>query len=268
MSRKFWFLTLSAAVVSALLLFAGTTVLGFFTPVSADGLPALVVGKRAQDAAVQVNSQGADDTPTPVSPTQTPAVTLLPDPSGTPFPQVTPTAQSTVVNGVSVTIAQLLANPRAYLNQMVSVSGLVSLISSERFLLNDGTGQLVVDVEEEGLVGPLSSGMFVTVVGRLDDSNSDSLYKIEACTVTDNAGKVWVNRCHNGDDDESEDSHSITRTPDDDDDDSDDDHNSQSTPEPTHSDDDHHDDNDDDHDDEGTPEPTRSGDDDHEKEDD
>ncbi len=261
MSRKFWILALSAAAVSALLLFVGTTVLGFFSPASADALPPLVIGKQAQDASVRVSQQGADDTSTPAAPTQTPTATLMSTASGTPFPQGTPTAQPTVVNGVSVTIAQLLANPGAYLNQMVSVSGLVSVISRERFLLNDGTGQIVVDVEEEGLLGPLSNGMRVTVVGRFDDSSSGSLYKIEACTVTDNTGKVWVNRCHNGDDGD-DDSRSVTQTPDDDD--GDDDRSGRSTPEPTRSDDDH----DDDRSGRSTPEPTKSGDDDSKKKDD
>lgn len=259
MSRKFLVLTLTSAVVSALLLFVGTTVMGFFSPASADSLPALVLGKRVtNDTAIQVQS-GADDTPTPTPFQPAPTETALP--TATFSPQETPTQQPTPIPSVALTIAELLANPGAYLNQMVSLSGMVSVISHELFLLNDGTGQIVVDVEEDGVAGALSNGMSVTVVGRFDDYSKGGNYKIEACTVTDSTGKVWSNQCHSEDedddssisnDDDRDDDHRSTLEPtrtDDHKDDKDDDHSGKSTPEPTHSDDDHDDNHDDGHDD-------------------
>ncbi|BAJ62105.1 hypothetical protein [Anaerolinea thermophila] len=250
MSRKILVLTLASAVVSAILLFVGTTVMGFFSPVSADSLPALVLGKRVtNDTALQAQS-GADDTPTPTPFQPAPTETALP--TATFSPQETPAQQPTPIPAVSLTIAQLLANPGAYLNQMVSLSGMVNVISRELFLLNDGTGQIVVDVEEDGVAGALSNGMTVTVVGRFDDYSKGGSYKIEACTVTDSSGKVWSNQCHNHDEDDDT---SLTSTPHDD---KDDDH--KSTLQPTRT-----DDHDDDHDRSGksTPKPTQS-DDDHE----
>lgn len=254
MSRKFMVLTLTSAIVSAILLFAGTTVMGFFSPASADSLPALVLGKQVtQNTALQAQS-GTDDTPTP-TPFQ-PAPTETAFPTGTLPPVQTPTVQPTSIPSVSLTIAQLLANPGAYLNKIVSVSGMVSVISHELFLLNDGTGQIVIDVEEDGVAGALPNGATVTVVGRFDDYSKGGSYKIEACTVTDSSGKVWSNQCHS--DDEDDDS-SLTSTPDDDrdddhrstlqptrtdDHDDDNDRSGKSTPEPTQSDDDHKDDGD------------------------
>lgn len=58
-------------------------------------------------------------------------------------------------------------------NRNVTISGQVIGISGDEFMLNDGTGEILVDTNDRKLTN-LSVGEQVTVVGEYDDDDFDA----------------------------------------------------------------------------------------------
>ncbi|MGQ9547371.1 MAG: hypothetical protein ACUVSY_11785 [Roseiflexus sp.] len=81
------------------------------------------------------------------------------------YPLRSAPAQST-----APTIAQIQANPNAFIDQIVTISGTSGrFVDDNEFLLDDGTGQIVIDP------GPpwyrqivIPSGTSITVTGQID----------------------------------------------------------------------------------------------------
>jgi hypothetical protein len=89
---------------------------------------------------------------------------------------------------VKATIAELLANPSSYLGRVVSSTGRVTSLSSDRFLINDGTGQIMVDLAGDLEKVTVTNGSMVTVVGELGQISSGRVFDINALTVTHTSG--------------------------------------------------------------------------------
>ena len=192
MTKKVFRLVFIASVLSAALLFVGTTVMGKFSPVLASSLNALVsnTGNETSTGSNQPINQdaglitaGARQAEEKVSArnAEVAAVTLS-------SIRLESTSTATTLQASSVTIAALLKDPAQYRDQLVSVSGIVSLLSDEKLLLNDGTGQILVELESGHLSGAPAEGQTLTILGRFDPSNDDSSFKIEAYAVLDANG--------------------------------------------------------------------------------
>jgi uncharacterized protein YdeI (BOF family) len=205
MNKKFLPLILAAGLVSALLLFAGTALMDRLSPVYASRLPALFAGSSAKTLEVK-DGQGAsiaiqvasDDSGTSTgTPVATVTVTAdasdTPEPLGTPAPQGTSSAGNP--QGTAVTIADLAANPAKYRGLLVSVSGIATQLDGDKFLLNDGTGQIIIDLEDDLVKIVVTNGSQVTVLGQFKVRN-DGL-EIDACVYNGGSGNVQVDGCEN-----------------------------------------------------------------------
>ena len=159
MTKKVFRLVFIASVLSAALLFVGTTVMGKFSPVLASSLNALVsnTGNETSTGLNQPLNQdaglitaGARQAEEKVSAqnAEVAAETLS-------SIRLESTSTATTLQASSVTIAALLKDPAQYRDQLVSVSGIVSLLSDEKLLLNDGTGQILVELESGHLSGEI-----------------------------------------------------------------------------------------------------------------
>jgi len=227
MLKKLIPLVIAAGLVSALLLFVGTAVMGQFSPAFASSMPALFAGGRtvekgAQaaesisqrlDVSLQVDGSQLSQDGSPAvaaSLVATAEVKASPEPSQE--PDNTP---------VAVTIAELLADPAAFLDKVVSLTGIATILDDSKILLNDGTGQIIIDLEDDMKI-TVVDGSTLTIVGKFDDSGDMDSVEIEACTIEDQNGVTVVDDdCGNDDDDDGDDDHGGV----DDDDDGDDDDN-------------------------------------------
>lgn len=138
----------------------------------------------------------------------------------------------------ATTIADLISNPSAYYNQLLTVTGMVTLLDDHEFLLNDGTGQIFVDVEDH-LYGslPLTNGQMITVSGYFE--NDGQYLDIDACEIIDESGQsTLTSDCGTGDDDHATNSNENTAY-------NDDDHSANSNDNTAYSDDNHNDDSND-----------------------
>jgi uncharacterized protein YdeI (BOF family) len=121
-----------------------------------------------------------------------------------------------------VTISELLQNPEQYNDAVVSISGIATSLSSEKFLLNDGTGQILVELEDEESTTVSVDGLSISVVGKFDDKSSSLSPEVEAFTITYQGQVIY--QANSLDDDMDDDGdNSGDDDMDDDDDDMDDD---------------------------------------------
>lgn len=142
-------LLVAASLLSAGLLTMGITLMSRFAPASASELDALVASSSVSgDTAV---AQSADDEV---------AATGTGRPKAQPFAAVdgSSTGQRVSVSvntlaggpvGEQITVAQLLSDPQAYASQPFAVAGVITGLGDDRFLLNDGTGQVLVDIDDD-----------------------------------------------------------------------------------------------------------------------
>jgi uncharacterized protein YdeI (BOF family) len=106
----------------------------------------------------------------------------------------------------SITVAELVSNPGTYYEQKVTISGLVTLLNDDEFLLNDGTGQIIVDLEKGQVASlPLSSGQMITVTGKFEADGS--YVDLDACEITTEDGTTLAVSCSGSDDDSGDDNH-------------------------------------------------------------
>ena len=166
-----------SSIISAALLFMGITIMGKYSPVLASPLNALVAETNSQNSpdAVPVGNSvplaedllGGEEK-LDVSSDQK-SVSASPTSSIQP-PKALAASTPKEIPVAGVTIAQLLNNPKQFVHQVFTITGIATSLGKDKFLLNDGTGQILVEVEDD-LVGlAVITGLSITVTGELDDS--------------------------------------------------------------------------------------------------
>ncbi len=131
----------------------------------------------------------APPTPTPVPPTPTPIVT--PTVSAPPTEETpatiapTPTTSapppvSTLLEGATSSIAAVLAAPVEGA-QVILGGTIAEMLSAEDFILDDGTGRVFVDGDDD--FGTLRVGDRVLVTGTVDIEDSPQRVEIQATAI-------------------------------------------------------------------------------------
>jgi uncharacterized protein YdeI (BOF family) len=201
MNKKFLPLILAAGLISALLLFAGTALMDRLSPVYAARLPALFTGGAdtlvAQNDSITIQLPARSDDSFNSTPEATASVTAdaskTPAAGGTSAPQSTPMPGNP--QGTQATIAQLVANPEQYRGTLVSLSGIATSLDGDKFLLNDGTGQIIIDLEDDLVRVTVVNGSQVTVLGQFKVRNDG--VEVDACVFDGGSGSVQVDACEN-----------------------------------------------------------------------
>jgi uncharacterized protein YdeI (BOF family) len=240
MIKKILALVVASSVISAGLLFVGITMMGQFFPAlagpldplvaetnewnSPEALPAEESSPLTVDLAIKGAKPGDSSTAQPV-----PAIPVNSDPplhasgsSTSPEPPAT-----------EVTIAQLMNHPDQYIGQVVTLTGIATSLDDDEFLLNDGTGQILVDVEDDLVSIATLNGLSIVVTGMLDGSSGQTGFEFEASTLTYPGGTEIIvdddlddpdddDDLNDNDDDDLDDDHDHDDMDDDDNDDHDD----------------------------------------------
>jgi uncharacterized protein YdeI (BOF family) len=204
MIKRILTLVLATSTISAALLLSGTALMGKFSPALASSFTPLVAGMDTQssldnptvneaDSATIVANTEAEKPALPSERKENSGSHTLAGNSQN-APAATPSA-GPPLTGVTVTIAQLLANPGQYAHQVLTISGIVTRLDHEKFLINDGTGQILVEVDDDHVIYNILDGKTITVTGRLDDNDSQNEYEIDACSITDENGTFIVDDC-------------------------------------------------------------------------
>ncbi len=245
MIKRIITLIITSSIISASLLFLGITFMEQYTPAHASTLEALVARSNAQiapnDISVSENAPVTTDINNGkekfLGSSIPKSVSVIPVASAQAI-NASVTLTTTVSTAPSVKISQILSDPKQFLDQVYTISGIATRLGDDKLLLNDGTGQILVEVEDDLLGLMLINGQMVSIMGKLDDTDSFTGIEMDACTLTDQNGTVVMDDC---DEDDLDDVDDDNDGDDDDDDDLDDDD----------SDDDSDDDLDDDHEDDG-----------------
>jgi uncharacterized protein YdeI (BOF family) len=201
-----------SSLISAGLLYLGITVMGQYSPALASSLNALVAPTNVQNPPKAILA--ADNFPLTVDQSGDQVklqVSSLPNPDSN-FPveynQSLKTSENSISAGASdaeITIAQLLSNSDLFRNRVITIAGIATSLGDDKVLLNDGTGQILVELEDD-LVGLAAiNGLPITVMGTLDDASSLSSFELEACALTDQNGTVFIDDCKDDDDDGDDD---------------------------------------------------------------
>ncbi len=225
MIKKIFALVIISSLASAVLLFLGTTVMAQFSPALASSLDALVAGTDAQppkaslpvEEQIPLKIELSSKVETPEASSASPASPALPL-------KVTVSEPAGVTPITGVTIAQLLATPDQFRDKLLTITGKATRLDDEKFLLNDGTGQIMVELDDDPGKFIVVTGTSITITGIIDEFSSHGGLELEACTVTDGTGTFDLDDCDDEDDDSMEDpDDSDDDTISDDDDDADDD---------------------------------------------
>ena len=214
MIKKIITLVVTSSLISAGLLYLGITMMGQFSPVLASSLNALVAETNLQNSTDPIPAtdsnplaKGLNSTIKKVEITSTPTVvsSLPVITSQAPSISANMTSGVTPVNGT--TIAELLKNPKQFDDMVFTITGIATALNNEEFLLNDGTGQILVEVEDEMISLALLSGMSVTVMGELDETSSAYAIKLDACNLNYQNESIVFDDCidDDGDDDINDD---------------------------------------------------------------
>ncbi|WP_322815039.1 hypothetical protein [Chloroflexus sp.] len=95
---------------------------------------------------------------------------------------------SVAAQSSSPTIGQIQANPNAFIDQVVTISGRSGIyVDEDEFILDDGTGQIVVDTPSSAQLITIPVGTSITVVGQIDWIGSPSSPRgvdLDACRIT------------------------------------------------------------------------------------
>lgn len=214
MIRRIITLVIASAIVSAGLLYLGVTMMEQYSPALAASWSALVAKTNPQ---VQSNAAA------PVE-----EAFLASDRSEEKraeafLPAAPVDSLSANTSGAEVTIAQLFNNPDQFRNQKISISGIATSLGNYKVLLNDGTGQILVEVEDELVNFTLINGLSITVIGVLDNFGSSFALELNACMLNYLNNTVVIDDCKDDDMDDDDDADDDDDDMDDDDDDADDD---------------------------------------------
>jgi uncharacterized protein YdeI (BOF family) len=202
MIKKTLTLIIMSSLISAGLLLLGTTVMANFSPALAPSQNALVAGPEVQTSSVSIPAEQSVSQKIELqNVAEKPEMSSVANaalPSSANVDQqlslsIATTPGAAPVTGV--TIAQILANPDQYYHTEITITGIVTGLSHEKFLLNDGTGQILVEVDDDLVTYVIIDGLSITVTGKLDDSNAQYGIELDACTITDENGTVVVDDC-------------------------------------------------------------------------
>ncbi len=191
MVKKIFPLVIVSSLISAGLLYLGFMLLGQYTPAHASSLKALVADSTLQNSAAPVNAadsshsgegESGEKESSPVSPVAPATPVSLDMSSHSQSISETTSTESPPVTGI--TIAELLKNPGLHDDLVLTITGIATSLNSEKFLLNDGTGQILVEVEDEMLSLSSLNGLSVTVTGEFELSRDSTLAKLEARSLT------------------------------------------------------------------------------------
>ena len=159
-----------SSIISAGLLYLGITIMGKYSPDLASSLSALVAGTHGQNSSVAL---AADSDQSLKAKASVNSIT-----TGLPV--------------AGVTIAQLLNNPDHFIDQVITITGIATSLSDDKFLLNDGTGQILVEVEDDLVSTAALNSLSITVSGRLDGLGSQTGLELDASTLIDPNGAVII----------------------------------------------------------------------------
>jgi hypothetical protein len=227
MIKRLIILVVTSSVISAGLLYLGITMMGQFSPALASSLNALVAGTNVQNSPKAIPAE--DSVPLPVAlrgegkiaGDSVPLTVALR--SGNVKQKISSNSKSVPVSPVGsdqtlkvsansipaqtpvtgVTISQLLNNPKQFINHEFTLTGIATSLSNGKFLLNDGTGQILMEFDDDLVSKTDLGGQSINVSGKLDYSSSQSGIYLEVHTFTDQNGTVVTDDCP--DDDSSDD---------------------------------------------------------------
>jgi uncharacterized protein YdeI (BOF family) len=203
MMKRIIVLVFVSSLISAGILFLGTTLMGEFSPALASSQSPLIAGTDLQTSMVSLPEDGkisqkiqagvvADKIELsaavkndPISPTSASQHQQAP---------ISSSSQTAPTN--TITIAQLLATPVEFIDKVFIITGIATRLSDEHLLLNDGTGEIIVEVDNDLANYIARDGQSITVNGKFDDSSSHNGYELEAWTITDETGTVVVDDCY------------------------------------------------------------------------
>ncbi len=226
MAKRLITLVFVSGLISAGLLYLGFTILSQYTPAYASASSALFVKASGQDSIVPAlgesgslssKESGSDKSEHGIS---SAAMTSSTSPAITSQSLTSKVSTSTGTTPITgKTIAELLNNTELHDDIIVTITGIASSLDEERFILNDGTGQIMVEVDDELLTSLKINGLSVTVTGKFDISDDSTLAKLEASSLTFQGQTIVFDEDDDMDDDDIDDDD----TDDDMDDDMDDD---------------------------------------------
>jgi uncharacterized protein YdeI (BOF family) len=192
-------LVVTSSLISAGLLFLGTTLMGNFSPALASSLNPLMAGTKVQASSASIpTNEKIPLKSEPSIPVEEPAVppvvnTATVGPTNSSQPNngsVASTSEGTVAS--DITIAQLLTVPSQFIHQVFTITGIATFLGGEKFLLNDGTGQILVEVDNDLVKYNLMNGQSITVTGEFDDSSNQNGFELDASSLVDGNGTTIV----------------------------------------------------------------------------
>ncbi len=227
MIKRIITLIFTSSLISAGLLFLGISLMEQYTPAHASTLEALVARSNAQivanDILVSKNAPVTTDINSEkeklLGSSIPKSVSVVPVASAQAI-NASVNLTSTVSTAPNIKISQILSDPKQFLDQVYTISGIATRLGDDKLLLNDGTGQILVEVEDDLLGLMVINGQMVSIMGKLDDTDSFTGIEMDACTLTDQNGAIVMDDC---DEDDLDDVDDDSDGADDDDDDLDDD---------------------------------------------
>jgi len=212
MIKRIVTLVLTSSLISAGLLYLGFAFLSQSTPAYASSQKALVARTDLQSFIASFpfveskspasNSSTADDLSVDSAESSDDSSSSSDSSQSESVSSSTNSAASATV----VTIAELLQNSELYDDTLVSISGIATSLSDEKFLLNDGTGQILVELEDEDGSSTSVDGLSISVVGKFDDESNSLSGEVEAFTITYQGQVIYQKDSVDDDSDEGEDS--------------------------------------------------------------
>ncbi len=192
-------LVIISSLISAGLLFLGTTLIGNFSPALASLLNPLVAGTNVKASSASMpaeeNAPLKNELGIPVKKSEVSSVgkaaSVPPASSGQPL-DISFLFKSGAAPISDVTIAQLLNSPDQFIHKVFTITGIATSLSGEKFLLNDGTGQIFVEVDDHLVKYIITDGQSITVTGKFDDTNSQYGFELDAFMFVDQNGTTFV----------------------------------------------------------------------------
>lgn len=190
-------LLLTASIISAAMLTMGFALMQKFTPALAAPLEALVVETKAQvsparivtaEEAQQVEDFSSSETGLEVSSSSVSEFEDSSESQGSQSFSVSSITSATT--GVEITVAELLANPEQYRYQVLILRGIATSLNDGKILINDGTGQVLVEVKQDLVDFAALNGLTLTLLAKVDDSSSSYEFELEACTIESVNGTI------------------------------------------------------------------------------
>ncbi len=176
MIKRTFTLLLSASIISAAMLSLGFALMQKFSPALAAPLEALVVETQAQvsparvvtaEEAQQVEDFSSSESGLEVSSSSVSEFEDSSEYQG--WQSFSVSSITSATTGVEITVAELLANPEQYRHQVLILRGIATSLNDGKILINDGTGQVLVEVKEELVDFAALDGLSLTLLAKVDE---------------------------------------------------------------------------------------------------